>query len=405
MVLLVAAEYRAGRRLSTDHAYVLVHAFELINLVGVRDGAEAFDALSALEAAYGSVYPWMLHDLERWIEDLALVHGLEHRLLARWDAKIGDWTSRHVSMRLLARHIGDGFLRMPMPVIGSLAKYDVDSTFARAGNQHLFEHFVRLSLERVDEAFRRRTGSGLVERFAPSRSSSAAWRPHAFYGAVYAGEQIELEPVADHRYAEQLADRLHGVVKYTDLRLRDEVKFKHRLRSVKITKTDAKIVDRLIAEQLPPYLQRFGQAKTGVKIAASAPVPEPVQVTVDSGRIRELIGESDATRTLLIEAMEGAGGGEPVRREPVAPPTSTLSSGVGFDAPQMEALQALLDAADPDAALRTIAAGAGMLPEMLLDAINEVGLHVLGDTVVDLSGGTPRVHAEYVEKVRAVVDG
>lgn len=72
---------RRGELSRTDLSYVFVYLYELLNLIGSKTPAEAFDKLCAFSSRYGELDPSILPYTNKWLQDFVIYYGLPQSLL------------------------------------------------------------------------------------------------------------------------------------------------------------------------------------------------------------------------------------------------------------------------------------------------------------------------------------
>ena len=72
------SRYRQGALPETDTPYLLLYAFELINLIGVQTPAEGYALLKQLFSDYSGTNPELKQHLPRWVRDYAVYYGMEY---------------------------------------------------------------------------------------------------------------------------------------------------------------------------------------------------------------------------------------------------------------------------------------------------------------------------------------
>lgn len=72
--------------------------------------------------------------------------------------------------------------------------------------------------------------------------------------------------------------------------------------------------------------------------------------------------------------------------------------------PESEALRAIVEQPNPNAALKQIAEAHLTMPELLIDSINERAIDTIGDLIIEPGGSSARVAPEYLAIVRQLLD-
>jgi hypothetical protein len=400
---------RQGQFVDTDLSYIYLLAYELINNVGVSGPENGFRQLLVLWRQYRTRYPHLNNYLPDWLEDYAFVHHLTvdpNDLLFEYDPQ---WYLRFDGF--VGQYAKGSPSKMPLGMIARLSDHHLEqSNFFQDGNAEIVSRFVGLALDLVDRQLREssKNGKGIFETFAPP--AGRLTHRQVFSGAHYDGPQAKRTVREPPIYSQHppLQEFLKGIVKHTENRLREATGFKTRLRSFEILDEHRAIIDRLIPVAKPEP-KRTVKGKT----VAPEPIVAPVRIELNLGRVQALQTESNEVRDMLMGGLKD----EIIALPPIivtavpAPSVITpLSVGSGWQAlssllsdTQIEALRIVLEGQHVMFTLREVANRQGTMPELLLDAINEVALETVGDAILDASGDEPAVYDDYSDDVLKLV--
>jgi len=410
----------------TDLSYVFVHAYELINGIGVPEPTQGLNRLIELWSAYHSRYPNLSYYLRDWAEDYAILHGIPGGIERLHTAMATSWPTGLRYPDFVIDHFAKRrLMHMPVPMVGQLADVNLlNSSFVRAGNEKLLFFFIALALDAVDEVVKKRAGKGIFEKYGGEHRRTVKRR--VFSSAVFDGEQREIEILSPPAYEHSavLQKVLKGIVKHTENCLREATGSRNRLRSYTISEKHRVIVEQLVANQYPKVRQLSPTTHEASQKATRVPIPPTSPVLdIDMSMVASLRDQSLKVRSMLLVDDDEE------REEPVQPiqsmpalvrlalesPTASLAqhtslprqSSIGMwqelfcqlSRSQVAALKAVYEGIDPVQAVRQIARVEGQMPEQYLDSINEVAADVVGDAVIDLTETVPKLYEDYADEV------
>jgi hypothetical protein len=394
---------RLGIYLPGDTGYFLLHAYELINQVGVEEPMEGFQSLRQLWLAYRIAFPSLDELLVDWLADYLLVYGCPmDPLLVYREAfpLLGRLRDPNLAFSLF---LEESWERWPLLAIELALDYRLRWTdFWASGRGELLEKWIPRALAESERMLQTEDSRGILVRFRPREPRRITRYP--FHGARYRGELRLLDVATIWPYTEYAPMRhfLTAVVQATENRLRQVTGFP--------------LLPNIVS--LPPSLEERIEKLLPARLVTHEvpPVPMPDSpIHLDRSRIEYLEAEIGELQSLLAPLA----GEAPEEELPVLVNTPVQAGEAAVDFPgfpsewslfarqllpfQIRTLWAILDQEDPSMQLSAIAQEQAMLPEMVLDKINELALDTIGDFLLEPGADPPRVEDEQRETLRAVL--
>lgn len=406
-------EVREGRYPDTDLSYIFVHIYELINNIGVLNAADGYEQLQRLWHSYRGRHPKLDRYLTDWIFDYVLFHkcSIDPFQFLRESVELG--APINDPDLVLPLYVESGLEDLPVSLLESYTNYRIQtSRFYIAGNQELIQEFCSKSLARVNAFMKTEEGVGIFDIFKPNLVPAQKRSPFRSAVHEFRGDLITIPAKIPYSQHGPLRDFLTSVIKYTENKLREKKSFGGRLTGIELPKDFQNIIDQLIAESIS---------------SIRPPLPKPV-VRIDFGKVSRLEKESDEVRELLLQAIspepslsiaspesheyETGTSGSQIDQEP-------LKSGVGSQSStptnvwakfmsllsdfQVETLMAIIQGSDVVDKITEIAARNLLMPELLIDMINELALDTTGDIIIVPGSNPPEIEEESFEQVKQVI--
>ena len=420
--------FRRGVILPADYSYLLLYLFEIINLGDAIDPKTGQENMQRLWLCYREHYPRLDAIVREWLCDYALIHGLSPLALPQ------DRQRQLVAeARLKEFYIGAG-QGDPLcdAVLAFATNYDYrKSKFYRGDDAALFDRVLRgavmLALSQL--MAKNATGEMPLGHSTVTRES--------FSGAIctYAQKKrIEVDFLSfSHTY--RLRYVLTDVLKYAENALRSHLGVKSRLSIYEVPNELRAALDAYFKTALPPKA-----ARTVTKKAAAAPDYEQryelPRTALSLERAAQIESASWQTTARLMEAFDD---GQDVTASPVTLPKTEKEPvtvfETAFSAPYASAegamahtaseggsvppvtsapaaaceagdgalvgalgdLAAFLPLADrgDTAGMRRLAEAHGLMLDAVADRINTAAAEVLGDIILEESGGTWQIVEDY----------
>lgn len=383
-------EVRQGRYPETGLDYIRLFALELINGFYATDVLDGYELLEKLWLNYRNQFPALDHWLPEWLCDYLLVNGCPRDpLLPLEQAVLLGIPTRYPDL-LLERFQARGWEATPFNLLEqilniSLAANDIYTVADRA----TIAEVVLRSLDNI-ESIRMQS---ILERFRPHQPRAMKRLP--FTNVLFTRATCLLYFDRYYPYSEQpgFVNMLLALVKQTENLLRAERGYRGRVRGTSL------------AGQLPTLVaQSFHQAQPKQK------------VSIDSQKVAVLVKQSNEVRDLLLaETESGRLESDPyeVYDSGKTEPNEARGPGLTGSNPYTQLatclgeqeIQALTTLLQPDGWAQLVHAcqAQGIMPELLLDNINECALELLNDLLIDTTNTTPMIMEEYLPEVTVML--
>ncbi len=415
---------------------VLLHAFEIIGGYGVEPGIEAYEALLKLGHTYAKDTS-LEQRFALWAHDYVIYHNMDVTLLGSRSASsavqsVSDLRRAEEGLLGLAKSAWPDKPNDTLPTsfelldaLVCLSRYRADkSRFFRIHREDVAWVVSRVFADMVAHCSKRRK-TGLVDGLfgSPSRlsytmfSAALMWPDEPHEDAEYMvgpGERYVCErgfwwrvlPCRRVTRSKELGALLHAI----DARMRRAMGDKHDLKDRPLPKYQAKFVDARIAE-----LVELRAAEEATRIVINRSALKSIRSA--SARTRDALLTDDdladddpkiagtsmpaaESKTILGPNPVGVAVPAATPESVIAPasmesPSSLVSnadSGLPLSDDQVALLGALLNGETPPQNEMSVT--------LAIDAINEVFLDIVGDTVIEYDGETPVLVEDYEQDVR-----
>lgn len=367
---------QAGEFCQTSLSYILLRAYEIINRVAIVSQQEGARQLHLLWRNYRHAWPQLDTTLLHWSVDFAVLHQQTDPLAAYREA--ADEFIVPFPDLILPYYAPD-LSSLPLGLLEGLSGLHLrESRFYQQGGAKAMTRFLPGAVAAMDRFFLAEDGKDLLERFQPN--SSRVFERYPFQGARYLGESCRIRLGEARPYSDSTPFRsfLSAVLKHGENRLRELRKFPER--------SSGGSLEPRVRQELDQYLRSI----------AGQVIPRP-RVEIDLGKIQELVAESDQVREMLrIEEFEPVEEPQPTEEPAVVlVPMEGLSEdwtsfGRNLTSSQAATLAAILAGERVEEELARIARANSLMPQVLLDSINELALDTLGDILILSDGDQPR---------------
>jgi hypothetical protein len=398
--------FRAGQTPPTDLSYLFLHVYELIHVIGVPDLRHAASELERLWAGYRPTYAKLDNYLVPWIADLYALEGLTDEVASWYRRAVGTGATipDRETVTDLYWAVADysGMPRLALATLTGEPKLGSNKFCLEHNLDGWVERGYREALKTVDEAFRAKSGKRLRDATIEASGLKPLTR-EAFAGAVYDWKRVRVTiaqlPNLDE--TSLAVCTFQSAVRYAENRMREQRKFRARLRGVEIDSDLAAAIDQRLADYV-----RATRPRT--------------RVTIDLAKAKELEQESSEVRDILLRGLEN--GGDSEAGSPAFAPSSRpdgTPAGLLTDLAAVQSAisccsvpaRAVLDSfvaigwevEATDARLSTPAGGALVSP--LIDEINGHSVTALGDLLIVPEGDLYVVQEDFRDEVYCVVRG
>ena len=460
------AQVRRGNIEETSTSFAFLYLYELICGIGVDNPRDGYDKIKAFWDAYRAFEPGIDRFARVWLQDYAVFHELDPKLLH--DSKTVAFDNALIELRRAARDLvpapapsdlapkrrktSEPTLPLPpdeaheerlMAAIDALSTYNLNNSRLDRSHHRDLRHVACAVYVRMARYYDTHRKTGIVASlfgeetampytmfasavfFAPERHKDCEYRLDPIH--IYRCQNGFWECMRIHG-SRQKSSKLGEMMRACDQRLRLALDPGHPLKEEKVPKYLAKIID----DEIVAWLSWDA-------------AHQPVKIDIDLSQLGHIRSAAAQTREALLIDEERENGtladaevavaerreAEPVAdtiAEPVAttmqqdeasePTISTEQFGVVapllVSAPTPADTASALDPA-ADAYLRALleqnaaqtasaVAQSGKSEDMLVDSINEALFDLVGDTVIEFGSAGPQIIEDYEADVRGYLD-
>lgn len=405
------AQVRRGNIEETSTSFAFLYLYELICGIGVDDPLDGFDKIKAFWGAYRAFEPGIDRFARVWLQDYAVFHGLDPRLLR--DSKTVMFDNALIELRRAARDLApaqapsgqtakrrktsEPTLPLPpdeareerlMAAINALSTYNLNNSRLDRGHHLDLRHVACAVYVRMARYYDTHRKTGIVASlfgeetampytmfasavfFAPERHEDCEYRLDPIH--IYRCQNGFWECMRIHG-SRQKSSKLGEIMRSCDQRLRLALDPSHPLKEEKVPKYLAKIID----DEIVAWLS-WNATHQPVKIDIDLSQLGHIRSAAAQTREALLIDEEreDDTTADVEEADSGQPEAEPVANmivEPVAAPMEqdeadepTISTEqFGVVAPLLAPAPAPATAMSADTASALVPAAEGYLRALL----------------------------------------
>ncbi len=460
------AQVRRGNIEETSTSFAFLYLYELICGIGVDNPLDSFSKIKAFWDAYRAFEPGIDRFARVWLQDYAVFHELDPKLLR--DSKTVAFDNALIELRCAARDLvpapapsdlppkrrktSEPTLPLPpdeaheerlMAAIDALSTYNLNNSRLDRSHHRDLRHVACAVYVRMARYYDTHRKTGIVASlfgeetampytmfasavfFAPERHENCEYRLDPIH--IYRCQNGFWECMRIHG-SRQKSSKLGEMMRACDQRLRLALDPSHPLKEEKVPKYLAKIIDDEIAAWL-----------------SWDAAHQPVKIDIDLSQLGHIRSAAAQTREALLIDEEREDGtladaevavAERREAEPVAdtiaePVVTTIqqdeASEPTISTEQFDVVAPLLapaptpadtaSALDPaaDAYLRALleqnaaqtasaVAQSGKSEDMLVDSINEALFDLVGDTVIEFGSAGPQIIEDYEADVRGYLD-
>lgn len=391
---------RQGVYPATDYSYLLLLAFETINLADEKNAAGGLELLLRIWQHYRETYLRLDGFLPEWIVDYCLIHRLPPPSL-----RYEDRAAIMAHCTLKEFYVSGGSDAYLQALLCFASNYDYrKSKFCTPENLPLYDRIVPAVLARVMDTF-----SGEGKLFSGVRMDDSRILRFSFNGALCTSagrRKIEIRYCSFSR-SHELRFLVTDIVKYTENKLRAHLGIRSRMTVYALPTEVREVIDAECGRLLPK--------KETVRKPKPAVVPEYEKLydlpraALDPAHAAEIERASWSTTQRLIDAFdEAAETDAPAKQAPAplpqVPPPEPEQPAVPSGSPFAPFRDFLLAVQTGDnRKIRAAAAQSGGLPDALADRINELAADTYGDILLEDGGDGWRVLDDYRDRLEQIV--
>lgn len=460
------AQVRRGNIEETSTSFAFLYLYELICGIGVDNPRDGYDKIKAFWDAYRAFEPGIDRFARVWLQDYAVFHELDPKLLR--DSKTVAFDNALIELRRAARDLvpapapsdlppkrrktSEPTLPLPpdeaheerlMAAIDALSTYNLNNSRLDRSHHRDLRHVACAVYVRMARYYDTHRKTGIVASlfgeetampytmfasavfFAPERHEDCEYRLDPIH--IYRCQNGFWECTRIHG-SRQKSSKLGEIMRACDQRLRLALDPGHPLKEEKVPKYLAKIID----DEITAWLSWDA-------------AHQPVKIDIDLSQLGHIRSAAAQTREALLIDEEREDGtladaeAAVAERRETEPVADTIAEPVATTMQQDEASEPIISteqfgvvapllaptptpadtasALDPaaDAYLRALleqnaaqtasaVAQSGKSEDMLVDSINEALFDLMGDTVIEFSAAGPQIIEDYEADVRGYLD-
>lgn len=460
------AQVRRGNIEETSTSFAFLYLYELICGIGVDNPRDGYDKIKAFWDAYRAFEPGIDRFARVWLQDYAVFHELDPKLLR--DSKTVAFDNALIELRRAARDLvpaptpsalppkcrktSEPTLPLPpdeaheerlMAAIDALSTYNLNNSRLDRSHHRDLRHVACAVYVRMARYYDTHRKTGIVASlfgeetampytmfasavfFAPERHEDCEYRLDPIH--IYRCQNGFWECMRIHG-SRQKSSKLGEMMRACDQRLRLALDPGHPLKEEKVPKYLAKIIDDEITAWLSwdaahqPVKIDIDLSQLGHIRSAAAQTREALlideeredgtfadaEVAVAERRkaepVADTIAEPVATAMQQDEASEPTISTEQfgVVAPLLAPAPTPADTAPALDSAAEAYLRALLE--QNAAQTASAVAQSGKSEDMLVDSINEALFDLVGDTVIEFGSAGPQIIEDYEADVRGYLD-
>jgi len=387
------SQARKGQFFPTDLSYIFLYVYELINNIGISDSLEGVRRLRELWLNYRGRYPRLDYYLVDWIADYIIVYKCPINFMEIYKEALKYGFIRNPDL-LLEEFLKGPLEELPLILLEELSFYKfLKGPFFRKERDQALDLLVRRALVQVDNFLRVQDKGGIFEKFRPQTRIKVQRFP--FQGAIFKDhdQMITLGTAFAYTRYPPLCNFFTSLIKEIENALREKFRFPGRLGGYDLPASLRKVIKETLREDVE-----------------KEPVP---LIEVDAGKIKELLQESAEVQELVQKFISPEEIPESrVSSEEEIPESSSLQEppqsldGLEGLPPEwrlfasklkpfhLKTLSVLLSGENVAAQITSISREYSLMPEAMVDLLNELSLETVGDLIVDCTVAPPVLFEE-----------
>ncbi len=460
------AQVRRGNIEETSTSFAFLYLYELICGIGIDNPRDGYDKIKAFWDAYRAFEPGIDRFARVWLQDYAVFHELDPKLLR--DSKTVAFDNALIELRRAARDLvpapapsdlppkrrktSEPTLPLPpdeaheerlMAAIDALSTYNLNNSRLDRSHHRDLRHVACAVYVRMARYYDTHRKTGIVASlfgeetampytmfasavfFAPERHEDCEYRLDPIH--IYRCQNGFWECMRIHG-SRQKSSKLGEMMRACDQRLRLTLDPGHPLKEEKVPKYLAKIIDDEITAWLSwdaahqPVKIDIDLSQLGRIRSAAAQTREALLIDeeredgtladteVAVAERREAEPVADTIAEPVVTTMQQDEAGEPtipteqfgVVAPLLAPAPAPADTASALDSAADAYLRALLEQNATQTA--SAVAQSGKSEDMLVDSINEALFDLVGDTVIEFGSAGPQIIEDYEADVRGYLD-
>lgn len=376
---------RNGKYLKTDISYINLFIFEIINLGNKIDTKKALDILIGLWENYGDEFPQLNGTLGEWICDYSLIHNLS----------VHFSEGRMRNEAVLATSLPEVFCHIDLQDPGQFAKLLLSSCcsynyrkskFYRGENIPIYDRYIPQAvcslLEQID-----------ISRFLSEQPKKTVIRM-AYTGALCSYKtrkhiEVEYIPLCE---SHDIKARLGDVVKYAENKIRSYLGIRSRLGIRQIDSRAAAEIDAYFScaslaesyRKVPEYERLYESEETNFSISSA------LDIEKQAWEITEKLVETFEEEIPSVQPKE-----EAVLSAPTQDMETRSTREVFVERISRHAVFFTFILENKGKEQLEYARQKNLLPEGIVDELNECAIEIFGDILIEEAELGYRVIEEY----------
>lgn len=423
-------QMRAGNYIDTDYSYILLYIYEIINNPDLVEPSKGALMLCDIWAKCRAKYPRIDNYLSEWLCDYCLIHELP----------CPDALQPFLQAVISAATFKEFYMSTDRITEGAANMLSFTTNYDWRMSRYVTRENIGLFSKHINGAFAKVYRELLSDGGTADKPREATIVRDSYSGGLCTWDMKRCITVEYVSYSRSPKFRfvVTDIIRYSENRIRSALGIKAKLKVDSLTDEIKACIDEYFDANLP--------------IPSKKPKGKPVEVNNEYEKLYEpthksfslenaleIEKESWSTTEILTSALDGSAdtesanpetaqtGSEPVRSEPIPEPArsepvvktaAVPAVGTPADTPagtpdggefgefiaaldesSVEALKLLL--AGDERALEKVASKTKTLADALADRINEAAYDIIGDSVIEPSGGGFRVITDYEEDIRS----
>lgn len=385
---------RDGRYIDTEYSYILLYAFEIINVCSEHGAEFLRDQLFSLWLAYREDYPRLDKLLPEWVVDLCLINGIG---APKGRFPLGAISNNCGTAEFYVSAVSGNSDKYINSILTWCCSYDYKkSRYYQGENAPLYDKYVPQVLK---EALLYSSGADEHKLMGGFGYSDSKATREAYVGALCSyrrKKRIEIEFCSFSR-SHELRYLVGDIVKCIENKLRAYLGIKSRLTVYSLSLELSSFINGYMENILPPK-KKARQIKDVSEFEKKYELPQKELSISDAMKIEDASWE---TTRALVEAFSDTDA-----QEDIPTPVENFEESISSDDYSLrgrlgELYDYLLALYRKDReACDSFVKKSGAIEETIVDRINEICTDHMGDIIIDGESGGWYVIEDYADMIQ-----
>lgn len=378
-------EVRRGNYIRSDYSYVILYAYEILNLPDLIPPKDGLKALALLWKSYRAELPRLDSSFAVWVQDYCLVHKLECPIEI-----IGDFMHGIIELSGFPEFYLSSLLDTLGEGVGVFVSYFSDydwrrSRYATSDEGDFYKKHMLRTMSRLVSAMR--AGGEFISSSADIKSISRSAFPKSLLThSVKCTLEIEYYSILT---SPSLRTVITNAVRYTENKIRAALGIKSRLAVKEIDSYHKHVIDKyfevILAQEIekrriasiPEYEKLYEAPRVDISVSGADEIERASWLTTER-LIAETIADEYAFEALMCPEKEIQEINEDCGADDTNPSTAAHQPVVASvpSGADSELLRAILSGTARHSVENDLAA----------ERLNEVALDVIGDVIIEILG-------------------